>query len=78
MWFGGGEKMGLFWGSYRGSFRGKWLAGMTFRLKEASKGLGPLDACHRVNRQRETPILIHSSKVERGRGRNKTRSSVLE
>ena len=45
-WWGGGGK-GLFWGSYRGLFWRKCLAKMAFCLKEASKGLGPPDTCHR-------------------------------
>ena len=42
---------------------GKCLARMTFRPKEASKGLGPFDACHR-DRYRES---LQSLSIREGR-----------
>ena len=52
---------------------GKCLTKMAFHLKEASKGLGPFDACHR-DTYREPSILIHWGRQELRERRNKTRN----
>lgn len=70
--------MGLFWGSFRGFIWEKCLIEMAFCQKEVSKGLNHLMHAILVGREREPSILIHSGKAKRGRGKNKTRSYVME
>jgi len=53
VWFGGGEKKGVYSRFLLKLILGKCLAGIEFCPKEASKGTGPFDACHR-DRYRES------------------------
>ena len=76
MSFSGGEKRGLFWSSRRGFFWGKCFVEMEFRPKEASKGLGSLDACHKGSRERESLQFLSMQVRQRGGG-GETKQRVL-
>ena len=61
------------------SFGENALLRWNFAQKRQAKGWGHLmHAIRVVEREREPPILIHAGKTKRGRGRNKTKSFVLE
>ena len=75
MWFGGGgREEGVYFGVHaEASFGENALLEWHFAQKRQAKDSDHLIHAIEVGRERKPSILIHSGKLERVRGRNKTR-----